>query len=269
MSLVTNNYLGRLWTRCMLLSGLFFLSAPVTSRAQSSADWKLDKMPADLETEFALSALPPHLRAGATVYLLDPDKGYYVARRGNSGFVCFVDRTDWEWGEFRKDVCAAMGYDPEGARTIFPVFRDVAAMRASGKFTARQVKDSMISRYSRGIYKAPKKEGISYMLAPVMRVYTGKPGDESVKTMNMPHYMFYASYVTGAEMGILNDSPRGPWLVNSGDAVFGKGKGPVGFIIMAAGDAETAKILADGKDLLKRLAAYSPYFKVDGMAMHH
>jgi hypothetical protein len=263
--------MGHLTNKCrgFFMGCLIGLVIPGSSRAQGAADTKLDRMPADLETKFALSALPPHLRAGATVYLLDPDKGYYMARQGTSGFMCFVDRTDWEWGEFRKDLCSAVGFDPEGAKSIFPVSRDVAAMRASGKFTAKQIKDSMISRYRRGIYKAPRKEGISFMLAPIMRVYTGEPGDESVETMKMPHYMFYASYVTGPEMGIVNDSPKGPWLVNSGDAVFGKGKGPVGFIVMAAGDAETAKIEADGKDLLKRLADYSPYFKLDAMAMHH
>ncbi|HVW59670.1 MAG TPA: hypothetical protein VHC48_06540, partial [Puia sp.] len=52
--------------------------------------------PAGLETELALSALPPHLRAAATVYLLDPAKGYYIAQHGSNGFVCFIDRTDWE-----------------------------------------------------------------------------------------------------------------------------------------------------------------------------
>lgn len=226
-------------------------------------------MPADLETDLALSALPPHLRSGASVYLLDPDKGYYAVRKGTNGFVCFIDRTDWEWGKYRKDVFAPMAYDPEGARTIFPVFRDVAAMRAAGKLTALQVRDTVISRYHRGIYKAPAREGLSYMLAPIMRVYTGKPGDESVMTMSMPHYMFYASYVTGEDMGIDNDSPTGPWWINSGDAVMGKGKGPVGFVVMAARDAETAKIRDNGKDLLKRLAAYSPYFKLDAMAMKH
>jgi hypothetical protein len=243
------------------------LLVPAASRAQHGADWKLDKMPADLETELALSSLPPHLRSGATVYLLDPEKGYYAVHQGTNGFVCFIDRTDWEWGKYRKDVFAPMSYDPEGARTIFPVFRDVAAMRASGKLTALQVRDTVISRYHRGIYKAPAREGLSYMLAPIMRVYTTKPGDETVMTMSMPHYMFYASYVTGAEMGINNDSPRGPWWINAGDAVMGNGKGPVGFVVMAAGDAETAKIAKDGRGLLARLAAYSPYFKVDGMTM--
>ena len=40
---------------------------------------KLERMPESLESRYAVSALPPHLRDGATVYLLDPAKGY-VAR---------------------------------------------------------------------------------------------------------------------------------------------------------------------------------------------
>jgi hypothetical protein len=39
--------------------------------AQGGSDRVLEKMPADLETDFALSALPPHLHQNATVYLLD------------------------------------------------------------------------------------------------------------------------------------------------------------------------------------------------------
>lgn len=87
-------------------------------------------------------------------------------------------------------------------------------------------------------------------------------------TMSMPHYMFYASYVTGAEMGIDNESPRGSWWPNSGDAVMGKGKGPVGFVIMAAGETQTADIVKEGRELLTRLAAYSPQFKLDDRKMH-
>ena len=34
----------------------------------------VEKMPAELETQFALSALPPALRDQATVYLLDPGR---------------------------------------------------------------------------------------------------------------------------------------------------------------------------------------------------
>jgi len=243
------------------------LIIPSTSLAQKQGDWQLAKMPADLETELALTALPPHLRAQATVYLLDLAKGYYATRQGSNGFVCFISRTEWEWAEFRNDLAAPMAYDPEGAKTIFPVYKEVAEMRASGKFTPLQIKDTIINRIRNGFYKAPSKAGISYMLAPIMRVYTGKPGDKTVMTMNMPHYMFYAPYITDADAGTTDLS--GPALINSGNTVLGDGKGPHGYFIMAANADESAKILEAGKGLLKRLADYSPYFKVDAAAMHH
>ena len=261
-------YRGQLSPRVIML--LFTCSLFLSDRswAQSGTSWELDKMPANLETEFALSALPPQLRSAATVYLLDPVKGYYIARKGVNGFICFIARTNWEWTEFRKDVFGPMAFDAQGAKTIFPMYRDAAAMRASGKFTPLQIKDSVVNRIRKGMYKAPSRGGISYMLAPVMRVYTGRPGDNSVMTMNMPHYMFYAPYITDSDVGLDPKSPKGPWLINSGNAVLGDRKGPEGYFIMPADEAATAKILADGKDLLKRLATYSPYFKVDA-GMHH
>ncbi|HUB61842.1 MAG TPA: hypothetical protein VL978_14105 [Puia sp.] len=241
---------------------------PALSPAQAPAGWRLDKMPADLETRLALSALPSHLRAAATVYLLDPAKGLYVARQGSNGFICFVSRTEWEWGEFRKDLFAPMGFDAAGARTTFVGYRDVAAMRASGKFTPQQIRDSVISRIRRGIYKAPARSGICYMLAPIMRVYTGNPGDEHVMTMSMPHYMFYAQYIKDADIGTDPNSQSGPWLVNSGNSVLGAGKGPYGYIIVPARESVATEIVQSNKDLLRRLAAWSPYFKLDAGMQH-
>jgi hypothetical protein len=241
---------------------------PVLSPAQPPAGYQLDKMPVDLETQLALSALPSHLRAGATVYLLDPAKGLYLARKGTNGFICFVSRTEWEWGEFRKDIFAPMGFDPEGARTTFVGYRDVAAMRASGKFTPLQIKDSAISRIRRGIYKGPGRSGVCYMLAPVMRVYTGMPGNENVMTMSMPHYMFYAQNIKDADIGTDPNSQDGPWLVNPGNTVMGQGKGPYGYIIVPAREDLATKIVQSNKDLLQRLAAWSPYFKLDAAMSH-
>ena len=235
------------------------LLVPKNGRTQGS--WQLDKMPPNLETELALSALPQHLRAGAAVYLLDPAKGYYVARRGSNGFICFIARMNWEWCEFRPDVFAPMSFDAEGARKLFPLYRDPAAMRASGKFTPQQIKDTMMARIKKGIYKAPARVGISYMLAPVMRVYTGKPGDKTVMTMRMPHYMFYAPYITDADVGTVPNSPKGPWLLNSTYS-------PEGYLIMPADKEESAKIIADGEDLLKRLADYNACFKVSASMYH-
>jgi len=257
------------YLRFLLLIGACAVFPSIRTSAQTAAGWQLDRMPADLETELALKALPPPLRSAATVYLLDPAKGYYIGHKGSNGFICFIARTNWEWAEYRKDVFAPIAYDPEGARKIFPMYRDAAAMRATGKFTPVQVKDTIADRIHKGIYKAPATGGISYMLAPIMRVYTGKPGDNNVMTMNMPHYMFYAPYITDSDVGTDPNSPKGPWLVNSGNSVLGERKGPEGYLIMPADAATTERIMADGKSLLQRLAAYSAYFKTDAHAMHH
>ena len=96
-----------------------------------------------------------------------------------------------------------------------------------------------------------------------MRVYTGNPGNEMVMTMSMPHYMVYAPYVRNSDIGTNPDSPEGPWLVNPGNTVLGQGKGPYGYIIMPAREKAAAEIVGNNKDLLKRLADYSPYFKVE------
>jgi hypothetical protein len=220
---------------------------------------KLEKMPIDLETDFALSSMPPHMRAGATVYLLDPEKGYYIGRQGTNGFICFVMRTDWEHGEFRNDIATAISYDAEGAKSIWPTYADVEEMRASGKFTAVQIKDIMTERFHKGYYKAPARPGISYMVAPIMRAYDD--ASPTVLTMSIPHYMFYAPYISEADIG--GNSPSG------GPMILGDGKGPHGYIIIPAGKMEKAKIMEENKELLKRLTDYQSYFKVESRGSHH
>jgi len=248
---------------CRVLSVLGILFFSIQSFAQKPADWQLEKMPVALETDFALSCLPPQLRPGATVYLLDPNKGYYVARKGTNGFVCYVARTGWEWGKFRNDIAAAISFDAEGARTIFPVELDVASMRASGKFTALQIRNIVIDRIKKGIYKAPARNGISYMLGPLMRAYPGTPADQTVMTMVMPHYMFYAPYLTNTDIGNIPDGKAdGPVVINPGAMFLGAKKSPYGYIILPAGATERAKIESENKALLKRLADYKPYFKI-------
>ena len=59
----------------------------------ASAENKIEPLPRDLEIQLALSALPRHLRDGATVYVLNPNKGFEVARKGTNGFHTFVART--------------------------------------------------------------------------------------------------------------------------------------------------------------------------------
>src|SRR6185369_12864989 len=168
------------------LSGKFIMAlimiCSYASLAQPSQDWTLDKMPVDLEIDFALSALPPHLRDQATVYLLDPKKGYYIARQGTNGFSTFVNRTDWESAEYDTDTYAAISYDAEGTKSHLPVFLDVAEMKASGKYSPSQIRDIVVKRVKDGTYKAPLRTGISYMLSPLLRTRL----DRGVVNMVMP-----------------------------------------------------------------------------------
>ncbi len=237
-----------------------------SSFAQKIQDWIIEKMPADLEIDFALSALPPHLRDQATVYLLDPRKGYYVGRQGTNGFSTFVNRTDWEWAEFGQDTYAAISYDAAGAKTYLPVFFDVAEMRASGKYTPSQIRDIVIKRVEDETYKTPSRAGVSYMLSPLLRTHPD-PKTKEIVNMVMPHYMFYAPRVDNADIGGEWDA-HSPFAINSGD-ILDKDHSIFNYIILPAGDAEKAKIVETNKDLLKRLAEYRSYLKVEQGASHH
>jgi len=248
------------------LSLVIIVLFSIQSFGQNPGNWKLEKMPADLETDFALSALPPHLRDGATVYLLDPEKGYYIARKGTNGFSAFVNRTEWEWAEFAQDDYAPISYDEEGTKIVMPVFLDVAAMRASGKYSPSEIKEFVIKGVKDGKYKAPSRTGVSYMLSPLLRVHPGLQGKEIVN-MVMPHYMFYAPRVDNKDIGGVWDG-HGPFALTSGD-IFDKEHSIFNLIIIPAGDTEKAAIVEENKALLQRLAEYKPYLKIDPTASNH
>ncbi|HEX4849723.1 MAG TPA: hypothetical protein VFV08_02900 [Puia sp.] len=242
--------------KCILAGFFLYTSSCI---AQNNKNWMLEKMPADLETEYALSALPPHLREDATVYLLDPTKGYYLARKGTNGFSAFLNRTEWERGQFYLDSYEPISFDMEGSKAYLTPFFEVAAMRASGKYSAAQVKDSVVQRVKDGRYRPASRPGISYMLSPLLRVDHGSGPINQV----MPHYMFYAPYLDDKDIGG-GWVPGGyqPFAVSSGPAL-DKAHSIFNFIIIAAGETEKAKILKDNKDLLTKLAAYKSYLKVD------
>jgi hypothetical protein len=236
------------------------------SFAQPTQGWQLDKMPDSLEFQYALSALPPHLRNGATVYLLDPEKGYYMARQGTNGFSTFINRTEFEWTEFIQDSYAAISYDSAGSKVYLRPYFDVAAMRATGKYTLKQIRDTVVQRVKNGTYKPASRVGISYMLSPIRRV----PTEGGITNMVMPHYMFYAPYLDNNDIG--GGWVTGgyqPFVVNNG-TIFDKAHSIFNYIIIAAGETEKAKIIQENQDLLERLEAYKSYFKIEtSMALEH
>ncbi|MGH9841208.1 MAG: hypothetical protein ACREEM_20840, partial [Blastocatellia bacterium] len=164
---------------------LIGISAPPSQATETT----IEQMPAKLETQFALSALPPALRDQATVYLLDPKKGYQLSRQGTSGVTCLVERTVWEMADFRNDIYIPLCYDAVGTKAHLKVIMDTATLRAQG-MSPVALKAEIETRYRSKTYKVPEKAGLSYMVAPVMRAVG--PPDMKVHTMSMPHVMFYA-----------------------------------------------------------------------------
>jgi hypothetical protein len=211
----------------------------------------IEQMPAELETRFALSALPPALRDKATVHLLDPRKGYRLSRQGTSGVTCLVQRTVWEMADFRNDIYIPLCYDAVGTKTYLKVIMDAATLRIQGMSPAA-LKAEVENRYKNKTYNVPEKAGLSYMIAPLFR--TVGPPDMRVHTLPMPHVMFYAPNITNEDIGAVpnlsvHSSLLYPFIDRQGIA-------EQSYMIQLIGEAEKARIMADEKTLLDDLCAY-------------
>jgi hypothetical protein len=235
--------------RIFALVAIALATAP--AQAGAAQDASLMPMPEALEMRYALSALPPALRDTATAYVLDPATGYRVARRGTSGLECLVQRTAWEHGELRDDIYIPLCYDAVGARTYLKVIMDTAALRASG-IDAGALKTRVEQRYADGIYRAPGRAGVSYMVAPVMR--TGGPPDMKIHTMAMPHLMYYAPGIGNADIGAKPDLADPATLIYP--LIDRQGNDEQSYMVQLLGETEKAKILADERELLHALCAH-------------
>src|SRR5438105_2377316 len=118
---------------------LFLLTASAQNKQTASGTKKIEPLPRDLEIQLALSALPPHLRDDATVYVLNPEKGFEVVRKGTNGFHAFVARTgddtfrgSWPFNAYRDDILYPISFDEAGAKAQMRVFFDAAEMQARG-----------------------------------------------------------------------------------------------------------------------------------------
>ncbi len=188
----------------------------ISALLSQAAGTTIEQMPATLETQYALSALPPAMRDHATVYLLDPKKGYQLSRQGTSGVTCLVERTAWEQTDFRNDIYVPLCYDAEGSKTYLKVIMDVAVLRIQG-MSPVALKTEIERRYKNKTYMVPQKTGLSYMVAPVMR--TWMMPDWQVHTMPMPHLMFYAPNMTNEDIGAVpNSSLLYPFVFKEGIA---------------------------------------------------
>ncbi len=235
----------------VIIAGLLFsLAAGAEDKQTAKVMNKIEPLPRDLEIQLALSALPPHLRDNATVYVLNPDKGFEVAREGTNGFHAFVARTgddsfrgSWPLTEYRDDILYPVSFDSAGVKAQMRVFFDAAAMQAKG-MPSGEVKRIIKDRYKTGYYKAPKRAGLSYMLSPILRTYLNNDVDDSVGTLNVPHVMHYAPNVSNEDIGGGKLGGMYPFVIMPG---------PHGYVIQFLGLTERAAINKEYEEMLARL----------------
>jgi hypothetical protein len=197
------------WTLAIFAAALSTGALSGAARAQVPYD-QLPKvfdasMPRDQQISLALSAGPHQVRDKATVYVLGP-QGYEKAREGSNGVSCLVGR---HFANPTETTVEPMCYDAEGSRTLLLVELYQAELRAKGTSEA-DIKTDVANGYKDGRFKPPSKPGVLYMLSSDNRL--GPTPDH--QTVHVPgHFMFYAPFMTGKDLGYDSDAP---FLVQAG-----------------------------------------------------
>ena len=247
----------------------FCLLSSLTVGAQNQQPAKragtIVPLPRDLEIQLALSSLPAHLRDHATVYVLNPAKGFEVARTGTNGFSALVARTGddamrgpWPLTAYPGDVLYPISWDLAGAKALLPVFLDIAEMQAKGT-PPQDLKRIIQQRYKTHVYKAPGRAGVSYMLSPILRTYSNPEVDGTLATSMNPHVMHYAPNVSNEDVGGAFPAPEvmqyyiqhGRWPASP--APFVIMPGPHGYHIQMLGVTEAAAIAKEHEAMLSQL----------------
>ena len=235
----------------VVIAGLLFsLTASAENKQTLKVMNRIEPLPRDLEIQLALSALPPHLRDNATVYILNPAKGFEVARKGTNGFHALVARTGddafrgaWALTEYRDDILYPISFDKAGTKAQMRVFLDAAEMQAKGTPPV-ELKKIIQDRHKTGNYKAPERAGISYMLSPVLRTYFDPDESDRVTTVNYPHVMYHAPGVSNEDIGAGELGGVYPFLILHGHHAY---------IIQPLGVTERAAINKQYEEMLARL----------------
>jgi hypothetical protein len=162
-------------------------------------------MDRDAEIALALSACPALVAKSAGVYVLEKS-GYVKARESGNGFIAIVQHA---LPNSQDPQCM----DAEGARTLLPRYLSVAELRAQGK-TPEEIRRFVADAFAKGTFRAPARPGVDYMLSKQNLT----PNSKGQVVPFPPHLMFYAPYLTNADLGLnaglgSDGNPVGPAFV--------------------------------------------------------
>lgn len=185
-------------TAAVALALHFTMAKPFA--AQSMAAQATPLMDRQREVALALSACPAAIAEKAGVYVLGA-AGYVQARESQNGFTAIVQHSV---PGAQEPQCM----DAEGARTLLPRMLKVAELRAQGK-SPDEIRRFVADAFARGLFQPPRRVGVDYMLSTENVV----PDDKGVIAPFPPHVMFYAPFMTNADIGSEGQAGGGPAFI--------------------------------------------------------
>ncbi|HKD24146.1 MAG TPA: hypothetical protein VKB71_19150 [Rhizomicrobium sp.] len=180
--------------------GVLFVATAAAQPAQPMNQQLPPLMNRDDEVQLALSACPEPVAGKAGVYVLTAT-GYAKVRESQNGFTAIVQHSV---PGAQEPQCM----DEEGGRSILPRILMLAELRARGLSPA-EIKRAMADALAKGMLHPPTRLGVDYMLSPRNIV----PDDKGVIAPFPPHVMFYAPYMTNAQLGSGGQAAGGPAFV--------------------------------------------------------
>jgi hypothetical protein len=179
-----------------LAAGQAPTTVPVKSDAGSQQTPLMDRQK---EIALALSACPSSVASKAAVYVLQ-ESGYVKVREGHNGFTAIVQHL---LPSSQEPLCM----NAEATRAHLPPVLKIAELRAQGE-SPEEIKRFVDDAFAKGVFQPPSRPSLCYMLSTENLV----PTDKGVVQPFPPHVMFYAPYLTNAELGSDGD-PAGPVFV--------------------------------------------------------
>jgi hypothetical protein len=186
---------------CLLgLAAQIAVSTPAAAQSTPAGSQPPPLMDRQKEIALALSACPPSVTSKTAVYVLDK-AGYIKVRDSQNGFTAIVQHSV---PTSQEPQCM----DAEGTRSFLPRMLKVAELRTQGK-SPEEIKRIVADALAKGVFQPPTRPGIDYMLSTENVV----PDDQGIVAPFPPHVMFYAPYLTNADLGSEGQAGGGPAFV--------------------------------------------------------
>ncbi len=179
---------------CTIFCGLLTFAA--ATRNDTMAPLSRYLMSAQAEMALARSAAPSSISQHATVMVLGP-RGYFVAQKGQNGFVCIVERgwmqpfgaPDFWSAAMRAPTC----YNAAAARSILPYTLERTEMAVAGASKA-EIEKSIVAAIAARTLPAPAPSSMAYMMSKSQYL-------NDVAKAWYPHVMIFTPVADGANAG--------------------------------------------------------------------